>query len=111
MNKPVECFAVTDQQSIIPLKEISRTVYEEDELCEIETEICGEVEYPEHCAAHHDIYFRKMWLNPDGEPDNGRVFMARTDAERWAIKAINTKVAGAERELRTLQSKLAKLTQ
>jgi len=109
-RQPVErlvmCFAVTDQDVIIPLREIRREVYEDDGLVLIETEIIGDPEYPAHCEAHHKAYFKELWLNKDGEPDKGNVFMTRAEAVDWVAKNIRTKIAGKQRELRELQHKL-----
>ncbi len=102
----VMCFAVTNQDVIIPLREIEREVYEDDDLVLIKTEIAGEVEYPSHCETHHKIYFKEMWLNKEGEPDKKNVFMTRQDAVDWVSKSIRTKIARKQRELRELQQKL-----
>jgi hypothetical protein len=105
----IMCFAVTDQWAIIPLREVSRTVYTEDEIAVIVTEICGEVEYSRHCEAHHDIYFRTMYLTPEGEPDKNTVFMTLQEAKDWASSHIKTDMVSKRRELRQLQTKLEKL--
>lgn len=106
-NEPIVCFAVTDQFAIIPLREIART--ETDGMTLIETKIDGDVEYVSHCECHHRIYFREMWLDDDGKPDKGTVFMTLSEAKKWVASSIKIKIAEKRRELKSLQTKLDKL--
>lgn len=105
----IKCFAVTDQQVIIPLKEVSREVYPEDGITMITTEIDGECEFPNHCISHHEAYFKEMYLNHYGEPDKGNVFVVYNAAREWAKQGLKTRIFGLRRELRECLEKLKKL--
>jgi len=113
MTNPVQrlvmCFAVTDQQAVIPLKETSRKTYPEDGLVMITTEIVGDVEYKNHCEAHHKAYFKEMWLTREGEPDKHGVFMTLEEAKNWAAKSLRCEIDSKRNELFRLEQKLAKL--
>ena len=107
IERLVMCFAVTDQFSIIPLKEVSRV--EGDGFIEIETEICGEVKYQRHCDVHHEEYFKSLYLTKCGEVDKNTVFMSLGAAKEWASKAIKTAISVKENDIASLARKLKDL--
>lgn len=86
-------YGVTDHHIIIPLVEVKRTTRED--YIQIETKISGG--FDDYMLCHYNHYFKDMWLDDDGLPDKGSVFVNKADAITYALK-------NAKEEIKTKQA-------
>lgn len=105
MSNFTKCFAVTDQHVIIPLRVVNRQ--DIHAVCRITTEIEGDA--GGHAEAHHQTYFRNLWLDEHGLPEMGNVFVSEDDAKAYAIKRITSALSQKQREIDQLIERLVEL--
>lgn len=101
----ITCYGVTDHHIIIPLKEISRIGH--GEFTQIETEISGKSN--EYMECHHKFYFKEMWLDEDGLPDKGNVFVNKADAIKYALKKAKEEIKMKTEALNAIKRQVVKL--
>lgn len=105
------CFGVTDHHMIIPMKVIGREEIEmigdDDNYFQIETKIDCEVTSYMEC--HHSNYFKFMWLDDNGLPDKGNVFVNKKDAVAYALKNAEDDVEIKQIAIDAIQRQISKL--
>ena len=99
------CFAVTDQHIVIPLKVISQEDIED--FTKVVTEIVGEVDGHKEC--HHQHYFETMWLDDNGLPDKGNVFVDEEQAYTYALKKSNEELDIKRGQMATIERTVAEI--
>ena len=107
----IKCFAVTNHYEIMPLKEINRTIYDDGDLTKIDTEICDNVKSQQrYYISQHRIKFSDLWLDDDGKPDNGNVFMTLQDAKKYATQNIHRDIGIKQSEIERLNETLKEIS-
>lgn len=101
------CFAVSDQQVVIPLKVVD--CIERGDIKKITTEIVGDA--CQHAIDHHDVYFKEMWINNQGELTKKNVFMTKELALSGAISAAEDNLQLAERKVEGIKENIERLKQ
>ncbi len=99
-------YGVTDHHIIVPLKVIKRTTVED--FVKIETEIFGESN--DYMECHHHHYFKEMWLDEDGLPDKGNVFVNKTNAIAYALKKANEEIETKQAAIDYIKEQVVKLS-
>jgi hypothetical protein len=79
IKKNQTLFAVTDQHTLIPLviTDIQKDIQELEGWLEVTTELADK-EASRHQSAHHQAYFRKLFIEPDGASSRGGYLIMKT---------------------------------
>lgn len=101
----VTCYGVTDHHIIIPLKVIKRTAVED--FVKIETEITGKSN--DYMECHYNHYFKEMWLDEEGLPDKGNVFVNKSDAIAYALRKANEEIEMKQSAINYIKEQVVKL--
>lgn len=102
----MKMYAVTDHHIIITLVVIKETVRED--YVQIETEISGEAD--DYMLCHYNHYFKEMWLDDDGLPDKGNVFVNKSDAVAYALKKANEEIETKQAAIDYIKEQVVKLS-
>jgi len=98
-------YGVTDHHIIIPLVVVKETTREE--FIQIETEIFGESN--DYMVCHYNHYFKEMWLDEQGLPDKGNVFVNKSDAIAYALKNANEEIKTKQAAIDYIKEQVVKL--
>jgi len=96
------CYAVTDQHVLLPLKVTGCNTV--GDLVQIETEL--DCEPTTHREAHHETYFKVIWLDAGGLPDKAGVFVRKEDAIAHAVRNTETEIRAHKKTINGLNKRL-----
>jgi hypothetical protein len=96
-------FAVNDNNVIMPLIviDVQTDVEDLDGWLEVTTELADKKASREH-SGHHQAYFRKLFIEPNGTSSRAGVFETKEAAIKYAEKSIESKIRRLQSQIDSL---------
>ena len=110
IKKGQTIFAVTDQNVLMPLvvSNVENDVEDLEGWLEVTTKLSDE-EASRHQSSHHQAYFKKLLIEPDGTSSRAGVFDSKEAAIEYAEMSIDSELRILQSRMEALHAKRAKL--